>query len=542
MYLRNAVFALLLFPQLASAAESFGRVELSLNQWQETMDRLAKAESLNNTQSSSPAKAPCAAVISSVNCEITWQNEQLRLNTDFEIEVLSDTWTILPLSDARLPLISSQTSEGRILIREGAYALLTNKPGKIKVRLVQESINPENTDFWLSPATSTLTRLTSSDPNFHLTLNEKLLTSTPVALVANESGKTALQIRRTTTLVVEKVDLAPGTWESRSETQIAYEDGRLIYYNRVVLLCTTGDDTQATLHLPANCIILNVEGEGLEKWTSLAEKELTSLVLTWKKAGLRQRVFLVNLALTLPNIIGKWPLVSPQVPNHLSQSEIWQLTTPPGLQQAVSGARPLVASLSPWMRGKLADNDAPAFQAPVGSEIEITPLKTIVLAQARIEVARFSSELAVGGGMLTDARLEIATSEKTTVDLQFEKEARIISCRVAGQRQDPVDLGEGRIQLRIPVAERALVELTFSQQLPAFDPASGKVRLTMPLTSLLTKAASWGIKLPPGLSLSAFDGSVIADSTGSNGELRFHQELYRDTSPLVVLFYQKKIK
>ncbi|MEO7934171.1 MAG: hypothetical protein ABIT76_13540 [Chthoniobacterales bacterium] len=279
----------------------------------------------------------------------------------------------------------------------------------------------------------------------------------------------------------------------------------------------------------------------MDRWEATAAPDHIALQLDWKKPGVRQRILFVDVARSQPNITSNWPLISPQVGP--AQPEVWQLTIPAGLRSTVPAEHPLAASLSTWMQGKLGENDAPVFQALAGATIPVIPLKTVALAEARIESAKFSSELAAGGGMLTDASLEIAATEKTTVDLQFEKDTRIISCRVAGERQNPVDLGEGRIQLSLPANKgRIAVELTFSQQLPAFDPASGQVRLTMPQTPLLTKVASWAIRLPDGLSLSAFDGSVAADATGGTGGLRFRQELYRDTAPLAVLFYQKKIK
>ncbi len=541
MFSRTSYLSLILiFPQLAPADDSPGKVELSLNQWQETMARLTKAETPSPLVEK-PA-APCPAIISSARCEVSWQNGTWRLTTDFEVEVLQDRWLIFPLADAGVPLLSSEVSEGRIITKDGACALLTNKPGPVKIRLVQETPQPiEDLDFWVSSATSIQAHLTSTDPVLHLTLNEALLTSAPLAVAPGEKERTPLQLRRTTAPVAEKKDLAPGAWESRSETQIVYMDGRLNYHHRVVFLCTNGNDSAATLTLPADCIVLRVASEELERWEATAAQDHIALQLDWKKPGTRQRILFVDVARSQPNITANWPLISPQTGQ--PQPEVWQLTIPAGLRTTVPAEHPLVASLSTWMQGKLTENDASVFQALAGVNIPVTPLKTVALAEARIDSAKFSSELAAGGGMLSDATLEIAATEKTTVDLQFEKDTRIISCRVAGQRQNPVDLGDGRIQLSLPAArDRISVELTFSQQLAAFDPASGQVRLTMPLTSLLTKTASWRIRLPDGLSLSAFDGSVVADASGAGGELRFRQELYRDTAPLAILFYQKKIK
>ncbi len=541
MFSRTSALALLLiFPQLAPAADAPGKVELSLSQWQETMARLTKAET--PLPAIEKPVAPCPAIISSERCEVSWQNGQWRLTTDFEVEVLQDRWLILPLADAGLPLLSSQVSEGRIITKDGACALLTNKPGPVKIRLVQETPQPiEDLDFWVSSATSIQAHLTSTEPGLHLTLNEAALTSAPLAVAPAEKERTPLQFRRTTVPAVEKKDLTPGVWESRSETQIAYEDGRLNYHHRVVLLCTSGNDSAATLLLPPDCIVLRVASEELDRWEATAAQDHIALQLDWKKPGARQRILFVDVARSQPNIMANWPLNSPQTGQ--PQPEVWQLTIPSGLRTTVPAEHPLAASLSTWMQEKLTGNDAPVFQALAGVNIPVTPLKTIALAEARIEAARFSSELAAGGGMLSDATLEIAATEKTTVDLQFEKDTRIISCRVAGQRQNPLDLGDGRIQLSLPAArDRISVELTFSQQLVAFDPASGQVRLTMPQTPLLTKTASWRVRLPDGLSLSAFDGSVVADASGASGELHFQQELYRDTAPLAILFYQKKIK
>ena len=510
------------------------------------MDRLAKAELARETPTADKAPAaPCPAIISSIQCEVVYENGQWRLISDFDIEVLHDQWLVLPLSAADLPLLSSEVSEGRIIIKDGACALLTNKPGKLKVRLVHETPQPrEELGFWLASATSLQARLTTTAPDLHVTLNDSQLTATPVAVAPTATDRTVLQLRRTAApVVVEKKELPPGTWESRSETQIAYEDGRLNYQHRVVLLCTRGNDAAATLTLPVDCIVLQVSGEELEKWESSTADNQIALQLHWKKPGVRQRILLVNVARTQPDIVGSWPLVSPQIAGQAAPVEVWQLTTPPGLRARVPAEQPLAASLSNWMQGRMKENDATVFQAAAGAQIPVEALKTVALAQARIDSAKFSSELATGGGMLSEATLEIFTTDKTTIDLQFPKDTRILSCRVAGQRQDPVDLGDGRIQLSLPGAGgRVPVELSFSQQLTAFDPASGQVRLTMPLTSLLTKLATWTIRLPAGLSLSAFDGSVAAEPSGAPGEIRFRQELYRDTAPLAVLFYQKKIK
>lgn len=548
MSLRLFSFLLLTFFHPLIAGETTGRVELPLSLWQETQSRLAALEQAQKSPPPGTETPPVAKVVNLVRCEISAGNDIFLLTTDFEIDTLTNDWLTIPLIASALPLISVVADHGKIITVDNSYAWVGNFRGTIKIRMIQElPFVGGMSRFWIAAANVLAFRLAEETTAWNLTVNQRPLTSEAVSLAAVSSvndERMTLEIARTPGkdhVQEEQKSLEPGKWESRAETQVTWQDGRLRYRSRVVLLCTEGNTQMAELLLPMGVLVLEVTGDDLEKWNVTSTQRLA---VFWKKSVSRQRVVTISYALEHPDILMPWPLPGVQASSRAGFPGVWHLRVPVGVEAQLPSAQPLVASLSDWMRELPAVELASVFLAEEGTRVAVAEVRTIALSDAQVAAAHFRTELAMGGGMLTEARFEMVGNSQTGLILQIDPEARLLSCRVNDVLQAPVDLGEGRIRVMPAVNEERnlIVELTLSQQVAAFNPASGQVKLTMPSSPLLTKSALWTVRLPAELSLSAFDGSVSSGKPANQGEISFRQELYRESAPVVTLFYQKKIK
>ena len=532
------------------AADNSGRVELPLSLWQETQSRLAALEEAQKNISPTQIAPPVAKVVNFVRCVITPGESAFLLTTEIEIDNLTRDWITIPLISSIYPLISAEADHGKIIASENGYALVSNHQGIVKIRLVQEVIFPKESEsglsrFWISAANALSFRINPGSDAWNVTVNQRPLTTEGLILPGVDTdGKERLNLeigRAAANKTEESVSTKPGEWDSRSEAQVKWQDGRLFYRHRLVLLCMEGNPRMAELEIPIGLLFIEVAGDDLEKWS---DNKPGRLELIWKKSGLRQRVVNVLFALEHPDILAPWPLIGAVSASSNSLPGLWHLQIPAGIEPRLPQERPLAASLSDWMRELAARDVGAVFPAKPGSAITMDEVRTVVLSDAQVAAADFRTELALGGGMLTEARFELAGNNQAGMILQLEPEARLLACRVDGVVVSPIDLGKGRIRI-VPLSTdktSSVVELTLSQQMAPFNPASGQIRIELPSTPLLTKSTTWSIRLPQEIALSAFDGSVSAGASTGKGEIRFQQQLYRDTSPVVTLFYQKKMK
>src|SRR3954451_1515721 len=80
-------------------------------------------------------KPPVEAALLSARYQITLRGDLAAGLVDYEIENFTDEWTTIPLLGAQTQVEEIEPGEVQLIVRDGHYAVVTNRPGKQERRL-----------------------------------------------------------------------------------------------------------------------------------------------------------------------------------------------------------------------------------------------------------------------------------------------------------------------------------------------------------------------------------------------------------------------
>ena len=80
-------------------------------------------------------KPPVEAALLSARYQLVVKGDLAAGLVDYEIENFTDEWTTIPLLGAQIQVDEIEPADVQLIVREGHYALVTNRPGKQKLRL-----------------------------------------------------------------------------------------------------------------------------------------------------------------------------------------------------------------------------------------------------------------------------------------------------------------------------------------------------------------------------------------------------------------------
>jgi hypothetical protein len=98
-------------------------------------------------------KPPVEAALLSARYQLVLKGDLAAGLVDYEIENFTDEWTTIPLLGAQIQVDEIEPADAQLIVREGHYALVTNRPGKQKLRLkFALKLNGANFALIASPA------------------------------------------------------------------------------------------------------------------------------------------------------------------------------------------------------------------------------------------------------------------------------------------------------------------------------------------------------------------------------------------------------
>jgi hypothetical protein len=80
-------------------------------------------------------KPPVEAALLSARYQVVLRGDLASGVVDYEIENFTDDWTTIPLLGAQTQVEEIEPADVQLIVREGHYAVVTNRPGKQKLRL-----------------------------------------------------------------------------------------------------------------------------------------------------------------------------------------------------------------------------------------------------------------------------------------------------------------------------------------------------------------------------------------------------------------------
>src|SRR4051812_5024540 len=80
-------------------------------------------------------KPPVEAALLSARYQVVLKGDLAAGEVEYEIESFTDEWTTIPLLGAQTQLDEIEPADVQLIVREGHYAVVTNRLGKQKLRL-----------------------------------------------------------------------------------------------------------------------------------------------------------------------------------------------------------------------------------------------------------------------------------------------------------------------------------------------------------------------------------------------------------------------
>src|ERR1041385_557624 len=86
-------------------------------------------------EQSEKRKPPVEAALLSARYQVVVHGDLAAGVVDYEIENFTDEWTTIPLLGAQTQVEEIEAADVQLIVRDGRYAVVTNRPGKQKLRL-----------------------------------------------------------------------------------------------------------------------------------------------------------------------------------------------------------------------------------------------------------------------------------------------------------------------------------------------------------------------------------------------------------------------
>lgn len=195
-----------------------------------------------------------AAALLSARYDLELRGDKLAGFVEFEAQSFGDEWTLLPLAGSDMQVHKIEPPAANIVLREDAYALLTNRPAKQQIKLhftaalVQEG---ENARLRMSNAPALVNLLTVRGIP-----SDKSLQIANATQILSEKGVASFRIAPRQNLEMRLSPVAHAApvaskWQVSAQCLARFSDEVLRYEAHVTAIATGG--SALGLQSPRNC-------------------------------------------------------------------------------------------------------------------------------------------------------------------------------------------------------------------------------------------------------------------------------------------------
>src|SRR5256714_7047468 len=282
-------------------------------------------------------KPPVEAALLAARYQLVLKGDLAAGLVDYEIESFTDEWTTIPLLGAQTQVDEIEPADVQLIVREGRYALVTNRPGKQKLRL----------KFAM--------KLNGSTDGAHFSL-----AASPAAIntlsVAGLPEKQTLRIADATQLSAEKdrirfrlpaaekiefevvpenavVPPTPSRWKLETQPLVPVADGELNYNAYLVANTDYGSGLTMELEFPPGIDITKVTGPDLGHWhATTADNQVRRGHLRWQTRDVLRRGMAIEYSVGQSLTAAEWSLNSPRVLEGDTNPPLFVVVPEPGLE------------------------------------------------------------------------------------------------------------------------------------------------------------------------------------------------------------------
>ncbi len=492
-------------------------------------------------------KPPVESALLAVRYQLVLKADQAAGLVEYETESFTDEWTVIPLIGAQTQIDEIEPADIQLIVREGYYALVSNRAGKQKLRIkfaVKLNATSDGAHFRLVASPGAVNTLSVAG------LPEKqTLRIADATQLSAEKDRASFRLPAREQLefdvVAEKavVPVAPSHWKIDAQAVVQFADGKLNYTARLAANADNGSGLTMDLEFPPGAEITKVSGADLTDWqVSTSEKQSRRVRVRWQTRDILRRE--LELEYNFPQSLSgaEWSLNAPRGVDGENAPPLFVVVPEPGLELTGASQSPVPRQLPSWLLKKAEGKNYLVFLGDGPIAAKWLPL--VETAQAVVETATAKTRIVSDGALLTEIDYTIRHEHALRWSVDLPEGSELLAASVGGQAVKPIARGEHVIEFSLP-SEKAVsaISLSYTGKKPPFKPVSGQIAVELPQTELLIHWMDWELRIPVAYEIAAFEGNVETvpcDKTdGRSRAVQLHKELCKNERPRAEFFYQK---
>jgi hypothetical protein len=492
-------------------------------------------------------KPPVENALLSARYQLALKADQAAGVVEYEVESFTEEWAVIPLLGAQTQIDEVEPADVQLITRDGHYAVVTNHPGKLKLRIkFAVKLNPS-----------------ADGAHFRLTTSPAAINTLSIAGLAE---KQTLRIAEATQLSAEKdrasfrlpareqlefdvvpekaiVPPSPSRWKLDTQALVQSAEGRLNYLARLLANTDRGSGLAMDLEFPAGADISRIAGPDLADWqASTTEQQTRRIHLRWQTRDVLRREIEVEYNFPQSLTGGEWNLRAPHLVDGENNPPLFVVVPEPGLELSSADQPAAPRQLPAWL---LEKTDGKSYALFLGEKpVTAKWLPLVETAQAVVETASARTRVVADGALLSEIDYSIRHDRALRWTLSLPEGSDLVSATIEGAPVKPIDRGDRVLEFALPSGKAiSAVSVSYTAKKPPFKPVSGQIAVELPQTELLVHWIDWELRIPAIYEIAAFEGnveSVPGDKTENGSRaLQFHKELCQKERPRAEFFYQK---
>lgn len=525
----------------ADTPSSFPQTRVSLA-YSEFRDLFDAARINSPPKSDTPESAFVSAVY-----EIDWAGDKNLVEAHWRIENFTANRKLVPVAPNSLGIVASEKNEAVFLSDENQLSIVLRKEGvqEAHVRFastVTEGANAHYTvKFPVLPAATNLLKLRNVPPGVRVAFHGG--SELPAPNGERQFAFSTIDSDVQLTLEEARSHL-PSRWEWRSEVVVVPGDASLAFHVRLVSSLLEGDGREMRIPLPRDIRGIRPSSEGLDSWRVESDKNNQPvLLLAWNDKAPAERVVELRYATPMGANAEAWTLNAPQstLPG---SGNLFAILHSPSTELSGQGlvARTDAVPLSDWMRSQIKGREFSLIRADGTARVNVQWLPLAEPANLIGRQAKFQTRIVSDGSTLTEAAMELECESSARWVFQLPPSAKLLRCAVNGHAVRPVRR-DSALELLIDPAsrdEKTTVTFSYTDNLPALDPVSGGVTITLPETKVFVHKLEWSLEIPAGYEVAGIESNAEVLPSNKKGRLELGRELVDGTPVVAELFYSKR--
>lgn len=527
-----------------ASAQSLEQAEVRLS-----YGELRKLIDASSKQEQEPLTIPASLASNRIKLSIDSGNPAI--DVEFRTLRFAQEMALVPLIGGDISLERHQPEQEALIIHAGMLCHAGDSAGSTPLQArFRVTTGVESFILKLPPCPATLLD-TSGLPDgvavaVETAAGERILAAGALLPLPSEAGTLKIRLLNAEESSEALRPPQPSTWTWQHQALVTPVEGELIYQILSHASSAAGSGLEASLRLPTDARQIEVKGDDLlRRRISRDGNGNPQLQITWNSRDLLERDLEVNYRVPLRPLDSSWTLEAPVGDGEGAARFI--IPSSANMSYSATGMLgPLAAeSISSRLARGLEGNTCFVIEGKSAVELQIRRLPVVATDDAVIKEAIWKLVLEDDGAMLAEGVMVVDHVSAQRVTLDTPEGMKLLSCHVTGNAVEPIDLGQGKLEVALPSAGKkasTVLTISFTGKVAALDPLEGMLALSLPQTPLFIRSLNWQISLPPGYraEVSGNLSRVAGGNDAPGSSIKLRKNLCRDERPQVRVFYQSK--